>query len=84
MHPSILKVIEQRKAIKEKLSNIKHKIGVYSAKGGVGKTTVFKSILGLLPLQSGKITVDGDDISKWSASRMADTMAYVSQVHRPP
>ncbi|MDE1834403.1 MAG: P-loop NTPase [Candidatus Micrarchaeota archaeon] len=40
MHPSILKVIEQRKAIKEKLSNIKHKIGVYSAKGGVGKTTV--------------------------------------------
>ncbi len=40
MHPSILKVIEQRKAIKERLSNIKHKIGVYSAKGGVGKTTV--------------------------------------------
>ena len=40
MHPSILKVIEQKKAIKEKLSNIKHKIGVYSAKGGVGKTTV--------------------------------------------
>jgi ATP-binding protein involved in chromosome partitioning len=40
MHPSILKVIEQRKALKEKLSNIKHKIGVYSAKGGVGKTTV--------------------------------------------
>lgn len=40
MHPSILKVIEQKKAIKEKLKGIKHKIGVYSAKGGVGKTTV--------------------------------------------
>ncbi len=40
MHPSILKVIEQKKALKEKLANIKHKIGVYSAKGGVGKTTV--------------------------------------------
>ncbi len=40
MHPSILKVIEQKKALREKLSNIKHKIGVYSAKGGVGKTTV--------------------------------------------
>lgn len=40
MHPSILKVIEQKKELREKLSNIKHKIGVYSAKGGVGKTTV--------------------------------------------
>ncbi len=39
-HPSILNVINQRKNIKEKLSGIKHRIGVYSAKGGVGKTTV--------------------------------------------
>ncbi len=39
-HPSILKVIEQKKRIRERLSGIKHKIGVYSAKGGVGKTTV--------------------------------------------
>ena len=31
---------------------------------GCGKSTMFKSILGLLPLQSGKVTVDGDDISK--------------------
>lgn len=40
VHPSIFQVIEQRKGIKEKLANVKHKIGVYSAKGGVGKTTV--------------------------------------------
>ena len=40
MHPSILKVIEQKNEIRKKLANIKHKIGVYSAKGGVGKTTV--------------------------------------------
>jgi ATP-binding protein involved in chromosome partitioning len=40
MHPSFLRVIQQRQRVKEKLSNIKHKIGVYSAKGGVGKTTV--------------------------------------------
>jgi ATP-binding protein involved in chromosome partitioning len=39
-HPSILQVIEQRKNILQRLSNIKHKIGIYSAKGGVGKTTV--------------------------------------------
>ncbi|MEM4099464.1 MAG: P-loop NTPase [Candidatus Micrarchaeaceae archaeon] len=40
MHPSFLNVIAQRERIKKKLSGIKHKIGVYSAKGGVGKTTV--------------------------------------------
>ncbi len=51
---------------------------------GVGKSTVFKSILGLLPLLGGKVTVDGDDISKWSPKRLADTMAYVSQNHTPP
>ncbi len=40
MHPSILQVIEQKKNIRQKLAGIKHKIGIYSAKGGVGKTTV--------------------------------------------
>ncbi len=40
MHPSFEGVLKHRTAIKEKLSKIKHKIGVYSAKGGVGKTTV--------------------------------------------
>jgi len=44
MHPSILKVIEQKKRLREKLSGIKHKIGVYSAKGGVGKTTTAVNI----------------------------------------
>lgn len=38
-HPSILKVIEQKKRVRERLSRIRHKIGIYSAKGGVGKTT---------------------------------------------
>ncbi len=40
MHPSFLNVIKQKERIKDKLSGIKNKIGVYSAKGGVGKTTV--------------------------------------------
>ncbi len=38
-HPSILNVLKQRENIKQRLSGIKHRIGVYSAKGGVGKTT---------------------------------------------
>ncbi len=40
VHPSIFNVVKQRQRVKEKLAGIKHKIGVYSAKGGVGKTTV--------------------------------------------
>lgn len=40
MHPSFARVIRQREELKIKLSKIRHKIGVYSAKGGVGKTTI--------------------------------------------
>jgi Mrp family chromosome partitioning ATPase len=40
MHPSFLKVLGQKQEIGKRLSGIKHKIGIYSAKGGVGKTTV--------------------------------------------
>ena len=51
---------------------------------GCGKSTLFKSVLGLIPLQSGKATVDGSDISKWGPQRLANAMAYVSQSHTPP
>jgi iron complex transport system ATP-binding protein len=50
---------------------------------GVGKSTVFKSILGLIPLVGGTITVDGEDVSRWNPKRLASTMAYVSQNHAP-
>ncbi len=39
-HPSFGGVLRHQAAIREKLSKIRNKIGVYSAKGGVGKTTV--------------------------------------------
>ena len=42
---------------------------------GVGKTTLFKSLLGLLKLQGGEIRIDGEDISHWSPRRMARTAA---------
>lgn len=51
---------------------------------GCGKTTLVKTILGLLPLIAGHITIDGDDVTKWSASRLSQTVAYVSQNHEQP
>jgi ATP-binding protein involved in chromosome partitioning len=44
MHPSFINTLNTRDRIKKKLSNIKHKIGIYSAKGGVGKTTIAVNI----------------------------------------
>ncbi len=62
VHPSIFKVIEQRKALKERLSNIKHKIGVYSAKGGVGKTTTAVNIAYTLSLMGYKVGLLDADV----------------------
>jgi len=38
---------------------------------GVGKTTLFKLILRLLKLQSGRILIDGEDTANWSQRRFA-------------
>ena len=51
---------------------------------GVGKSTLFKTLLRLLPPVSGKVYLDGEDISGWSPRRMASKAAYVSQSHTPP
>lgn len=51
---------------------------------GVGKSTLFRSILGLLPLLEGRVLIDGENIARWSPSRMAQTVAYVAQSHKPP
>jgi len=40
VHPSIFNVIREKHDVEEKMLKVKHRIGVYSAKGGVGKTTV--------------------------------------------
>jgi len=51
---------------------------------GVGKTTLFKTILKLLKPKEGKVVVDSEDVAKWSAPKIAKKMAYVSQYHVPP
>jgi iron complex transport system ATP-binding protein len=51
---------------------------------GSGKTTLFKTILGLLPTISGRVCVDGENISHWPRQRLAKTLGYVPQAHTPP
>lgn len=46
---------------------------------GIGKTTLFKSMLGMLPLLDGDILVEGQSVSKIPTSKMATYFAYVPQ-----
>lgn len=50
---------------------------------GVGKTTLFKTILGLLPALSGSLTINGRPRDGFSVKELARTIAYVPQGHRP-
>ena len=51
---------------------------------GVGKTTMFKSILGLLPLIKGKITLDDIDKNDISIKEFSRNVAYVPQNNTIP
>ncbi|MBQ3300789.1 MAG: ABC transporter ATP-binding protein [Eggerthellaceae bacterium] len=51
---------------------------------GCGKTTLFRSVLGLMPLLSGSVLVDGENLASLSPRQRAATMAYASQSHVPP
>ena len=49
-------------------------------RNGVGKTTLLKSIMGLLPVRRGRVTFGGADITRWSADRRARAgIGYVPQ-----
>jgi urea transport system ATP-binding protein len=49
-------------------------------RNGMGKTTLFKSLMGVLPTKSGLIAVNGSDITKdESYQRVAKGIAYVPQ-----
>ncbi len=49
-------------------------------RNGMGKTTLFKSLIGVLPVKSGRIVVAGNDVSHdESYRRVAKGIAYVPQ-----
>lgn len=51
---------------------------------GVGKTTLFKTVLRLMKPTGGRILIDGEELNKLTPGQMAKSMAYVSQYHVPP
>ena len=53
---------EQKRAVADSLSQIKYKIGVYSGKGGVGKTTVAVNLAVTLALDGAKVGILDVDI----------------------
>jgi urea transport system ATP-binding protein len=49
-------------------------------RNGVGKTTLLKAIMGLLPIQNGEITMEGEILNKQSAEKRAYSgIGYVPQ-----
>ena len=49
-------------------------------RNGMGKTTLFKALIGMLPISAGSVSIDGRDISRdESFQRVAKGIAYVPQ-----
>ena len=50
---------------------------------GVGKTTLFRCVLGTLSCYEGSILIGGADSKTLSARQRADRIAYIPQIHAP-
>ena len=51
---------------------------------GAGKTTLLKTLLRLVKPKAGRVLLDGEDVSRYSARQFAARVAYVPQAHTPP
>lgn len=51
---------------------------------GVGKTTLFKALLGFIPFTGGGLYVDGKPVNHADRKQVASLIGYVPQVHEPP
>jgi urea transport system ATP-binding protein len=55
-------------------------VTVVLGRNGVGKTTLLKSLMGVVPVKSGKVTLDGNDITRATAyQRVRQGIGYVPQ-----
>jgi ATP-binding protein involved in chromosome partitioning len=70
---SIKRTWQQKREITEKLSHIKKKIGVYSGKGGVGKTTVAVNLAVTLAQKGYKVGLMDTDIDCPNATNVLGT-----------
>jgi len=62
------------------LSAAKQEIVAVMGRNGMGKTTLFKTLMGILPLREGSIQVDGQELGHLeSYQRVANGVAYVPQ-----
>lgn len=50
---------------------------------GVGKTTLFKTLLGFLRPLSGQVLIEGRGTSDWGRKEFAREVAYIPQMHTP-
>ena len=49
-------------------------------RNGVGKTTLLKTVMGLMPCRGGRVVFDGADVTRWSPDRRARAgIGYVPQ-----
>jgi len=63
--------------------NAREVIGLLGA-NGCGKTTLIKTILGLLPVHGGEVLLDGKNIKNWSSAQIARVVGYIPQMNTPP
>ena len=51
---------------------------------GCGKTTLVRALLGLVPLQAGSVTLEGNPIAAWRRAELAQAVALVPQREETP